>query len=265
MKDANRYERLIEEIFFTHYRRGVTEFDFRRDEIEHQATKLKIVLPKNLGDLIYGFRYRMALPTKIREKAPAGKEWLILPAGRGKYRFALADFTQIVPDMQLTEIKIPDATPGLISMYSLTDEQSLLARLRYNRLIDVFSHVTCYSLQSHLRATVPDIGQVETDEIYVGLDRRGAHYVFPVQAKGGKDKLSAVQVRQDIELCARKFPNLVCRPIGAQFVSQDLIVLFELEECEGVIRKAAEKHYRLTPPDDLTSADLERYRHSMEG
>jgi hypothetical protein len=42
--------------------------------------------------------------------------------------------------------------------------------LRYNRLIDVFIGVTCYSLQNHLRTTEPRIGQFETDEIYVNTD-----------------------------------------------------------------------------------------------
>ncbi|HLI09294.1 MAG TPA: hypothetical protein VKV40_22220 [Ktedonobacteraceae bacterium] len=63
----------------------------------------------------------------------------------------------------MAETKIPDSTPGLIAMYALGDEQALLAKLRYNRLIDIFTEVTCYSLQSHLRTTVPSIGQVETN------------------------------------------------------------------------------------------------------
>ena len=41
------------------------------------------------------------------------------------------------------------------------------------------------ALQNHLRTTVAGMGQVETDEIYVGVDRSGSHYVVPVQAKGG--------------------------------------------------------------------------------
>jgi hypothetical protein len=68
----------------------------------------------------------------------------------------------------------------------MTDEQALLARLRYNRLIDVFTGVTCYSLQSHLRTTVQDIGQIETDEIYVGIDRRGAALRYPCSGKNSK-------------------------------------------------------------------------------
>jgi hypothetical protein len=62
----------------------------------------------------------------------------------------------------------------------MNDEQALLARLRYNRMVDIFTGLTCYSLQSHLRTTLRDGSQVETDEIYIGLDKRGVHYVLPV-------------------------------------------------------------------------------------
>ncbi|WP_058868439.1 hypothetical protein [Chloracidobacterium thermophilum] len=44
---------------------------------------------------------------------------------------------RIVPDPNLTETKLPDATPGLVSRYALDDEQALLAKVRYNRLIDM--------------------------------------------------------------------------------------------------------------------------------
>ena len=70
----------------------------------------------------------------------------------------------------------------------MSDEQALLAKVRYNRLIDVFLGVAAYSLQNHLRTTVSDVGQLEIDEIYVGVDRQGRQYVMPVQAKGGSDR-----------------------------------------------------------------------------
>ena len=160
----------------------------------------------------------------------------------------------------MAETKVPDSTPGVISMYALNDEQALLAKLRYNRMIDVFTGVTCYSLQSHLRTTVPDLGQVETDELYIGVDKRGVHYVFPVQAKGGKDTLGIVQIEQDFAMCAEKFPSLTCRPIAAQFMAEDLIALFEFEQQETGIGISSEKHYRLVSPEDVTPEDLEIYR-----
>jgi hypothetical protein len=93
------------------------------------------------------------------------------------------------------------------------------------------------------------------------VDRRGVHYVFPVQAKGGKDTISVVQIEQDIGLCADKYPSLICRPIAAQFMEGDLIALFELEKGpNGVVAVSHEKHYRLVPPDEMTPEDLRTYR-----
>ena len=104
------------------------------------------------------------------------------------------------------------------------------------------------------------MGQVETDEIYVGLDKRGSHYVIPVQAKAGNDKLSRVQIEQDIAVCGEKLPSLICRPVGAQFMKDDLIALFEFERQGDDIRVASEKHYLLVPPDAVTDEDLAAYR-----
>ena len=125
---------------------------------------------------------RTALPKEILATAPQDKEWVIRPVGQAKYCFSLTSMARFLPNRQLIETKIPDATPGIITRYAMDDEQGLLARVRYNRLVDIFTGVTCHSLQNHFRTTVPNMGQVETDEIYVGLDKRGVHYIFPVQA-----------------------------------------------------------------------------------
>ena len=203
---------------------------------------------------------RKSLPAEILAFAPKGTEWAILGAGRGRYRFKRYANFDPEPNPNLAETKIPDATPGIIAMYALSDEQALLAKLRYNRLIDVFSGVTCYSLQNHLRTSVRTVGQVDTDEVYVGVDRQGAQYVFPVQAKGGRERLRQVQIRQDFALCIEKFLNLICRAIGAQFIGRDLIALFELEESEERIVIVSERHYRLVSPSDISSQELEGYR-----
>lgn len=265
MSSPTRYTRILERLFFEHYQEGESQVAFERTEISRVADQLGIDVPKNLGDVVYSSRYRTPLPDSVREKAPEGDAWVIFPAGKGRYRFGLVpeELVNITPRKGLYETKVPDATPGMVAKYSLSDEQALLVRLRYNRLIDVFTGVTCYPLQSHLRATVPDMGQVETDELYVGVDRGGRHYVFPVQAKGGNDYLGIVQIVQivqDLGLCADTFPSLICRPIGAQFLQDDLIALFEFEEGERYVTVASEKHYRLVPPDEISPDDLESYR-----
>lgn len=241
------------------------EVSFQREEMEQFAAKLKVKLPKNLGDLVYTFRYRALLPDSITRLAGEKEIWIIRPTGRSKYSFVLVKDTPIQPNERLAVTKIPDATPGIVTKYAFHDEQALLTKLRYNRLVDIFSGVTCYSLQNHLRTTVPEMGQVETDEIYVGVDKKGAHYAFPIQAKGGKDKLNIVQIEQDFAVCAAKFPLLVCRPIAAQFMEGGVIALFEFETGENGVTISSEKHYKLVAPKDVTDADLQTYRERPAG
>lgn len=259
----NRYSRIIEHIFFSRYQEGANKVEFKREEFEQVAQELGIRLSKNLGDIVYSLRYRMPLPASLVAKAPPGHTWVIRPTGRSRYTLVAIPDIAIIPSPLLAETKVPDATPGLVAMYSLSDEQALLAKLRYNRLIDIFTGVTCYSLQNHLRTTVRSMGQVETDEIYVGVDRRGAHYVLPVQAKGGKDRQNIVQIEQDFAVCAVKFPHLICRAIGTQFMQNNVIALFEFEESQNGIAVVSEKHYRLVPPDQLTLEDLNAYRERL--
>lgn len=256
----NVYRRIIEHIFFSYYAAGVHEVVFDREDIQRAAEQLGVRTPSNVGDVVYSFRFRAMLPESIRAKAPEGRNWIIRSAGPSRYSFVAILPVTIVPNEMVAETKIPDSTPGVIAKYALGDEQALLAKLRYNRLIDVFTGVTCYSLQSHLRTHVTGIGQVETDEIYIGVDRRGAHYIFPVQAKGGRDIIGIVQIEQDFALCAARFSSLICRPIAAQFMADDLIALFEFEESDSGVRISSEKHYRLVPPEQVTNADLENYR-----
>ena len=80
-KPNNRYIQIIERVFLNHYREGSEEVPFERDEIVPIAETLGIKLPKNIGDIIYTFRYRASLPESIKKKAPEGKSWIIRPAG----------------------------------------------------------------------------------------------------------------------------------------------------------------------------------------
>ena len=259
-QSATRYAAIIEEIFRHRHQPGQRSVDFERDDIVTAAGKLGLPLPKNLGDVIYSFRYRAQLPERVLAAAPAGQTWIIRSIGRSRYKFALVSDSPLVPNANLAATKIPDATPGMIARYAFGNEQGVLARIRYNRLLDIFLGIACYSLQNHFRTSVAGVGQVETDEIYVALDKAGTHYVVPVQAKGPQDRLSRVQVEQDMALCADKLPDLVCRPVGTQAVGGDLIALFEFEEVDEDIRIRSEKHYHLVAPDDVTADDLHRYR-----
>ena len=256
------YNRIIERVFLDRYRPGDIEVEFVRDDLVDVATDLGVPLPKNLGDVLYTFRYRRPRPKAIVETAPSGKEWTIRGAGQAVYTFRLVTVNRIVPNPALMTIKIPDATPEIVSAHAMSDEQALLAKIRYNRLLDVFLGVSAYSLQNHLRTTVRDIGQIEVDEIYVAVDSTGRQFVLPVQAKGGSDQLSVVQSEQDLLWCRERVPDLICRPILTQFAQDDLIAMFEVALDQDEIKVVQEKHYRLVPASEVTQADLLRYRDS---
>jgi len=57
-----------------------------------------------------------------------------------------------------------------------------------------------------------------------------------------------------------RFPALICRSIAAQFMANNIIAMFEFEEDQSGVAIAAEKHYRLVPPEDVTDIDLSMYR-----
>lgn len=262
VKKQNRYSSIIAEVFRQHYKDGDVTVPFDRTEFAGIAKKQGIVLPKNLGDTIYSFKYRAELPESITKTAHAGMEWIIVGAGISKYEFKLVKPLNITPRDGRIVIKIPDATPEIIGAYALGDEQALLAKVRYNRLIDIFLGITASSLQNHLRTTVKKIGQIEIDELYVGIDRNGCQYVVPVQAKGGRDKHGRQQTEQDIACCEEKFSLLKCRPVSAQFMTNDKIAMFELGVQDGEVKVVSEEHYELVPASKITQDDLALYSRS---
>ena len=260
-RDPRRsYAAIIERIFLHRYKKGQNVVEFTRQDLIDTAHELGVDLPKNIGDVVYSFRYRRDLPPAIAKTCSAKESWFIFPAGHAKYRFERRAANPLVPRTDLQQIKIPNATPEIIRKYALSDEQALLAIVRYNRLIDIFTGVTTYSLQNHLRTSVAGIGQIEVDELYIGVNTKGVHFVIPVQAKGRTDRLGIIQVWQDVSFCQAQFPELVPRPIGVQFMPDGAVAMLELLVEGDDVKVAEERHYRLVSKDELTDAELAALR-----
>lgn len=258
-KRANRYTQILERIFLEKFQPGAVVVPFERQDLEIVASQLGIKLPKNLGDVIYSFRHRNELPKTITEKAPGGKTWVITSRGRAQYQFEASSASRVTPSASRFVTKVPDATPEIIRDNTLGDEQALLATVRYNRLIDTFLGLTTYSLQTHWRTTAKGIGQLEVDEVYVAVDRHGTQFIIPVQAKTGSDQIGIVQISQDLKACAEKYPQLVARPVAAQFLSNGVIALFELTLQDGDIVVVSEEHYKLVNSDQITDSERLTY------
>jgi len=240
---------------------GSVRVSFNREELVQASEDLGFERIRNLGDIPYSFRFRRGLPENIQKLAPEGAEWIIVGAGIGEYQFRLAAPGKIQPTAHFKPIKVPDATPEIVRHYAPgTDEQALLTRSRYNRLVDIFTGITCYSIQNHLRTTVTGIGQVEVDEIYIGVNKRGTHFVLPCQAKSPGDRFGIVQVMQDIALCQERYPNAICKPIALQFLGDDSVAILELAVLEAndilKLNIVDEKHYVLVPRSQISDEEL---------
>ncbi len=79
-KKTNRYAAIIADLFFSEIQKKerTGSLPSRRVEFEACAKKLRITLPKNLGDLVYSFRYRANLAGKNHVALAGEKEvWVI--------------------------------------------------------------------------------------------------------------------------------------------------------------------------------------------
>lgn len=54
----NRYQKIIERVFLDRYRPGDIEVSFLREDLIDAARQLDLPVPRNLGDILYAFRYR---------------------------------------------------------------------------------------------------------------------------------------------------------------------------------------------------------------
>ena len=68
------YTAVIERLFAPRFTPGMTEVPFAREDIAAACRQLRIAPPKNLGDLVYSFRYRQEFNAACSCKKP-GQSW----------------------------------------------------------------------------------------------------------------------------------------------------------------------------------------------
>jgi hypothetical protein len=224
-----QYDALILDVFLAHYEEGADVLEFDKDELVEAAAAKGITI-RNMPDLIYAYRARRRLPQQILDTG----NWAIAPRGKGRYAFVLLlnDPHFDVPFGDYAPVEIPNALPDVVERFLTEDEQSLLTSVLYNRLVDIFTGLTCFHVQNHYRGFIADTGQFELDDLYVGLDAAGALHVIPIEAKGKSpgDMLGRVQVGHMIQLTRQTFPDLPRRIIAVKALPDDTIAMVEFSD-----------------------------------
>lgn len=238
------YDRLIIEIFRRHNGATKNEFEFDRDEMADTLREWGERV-RNLGDVAYSYRGgRRLLPKEIA----ATGNWVIEGRGRGRYAFRrLSRSPYITMPVDLQTIDMLDATPDIILKYGGRDEQGLLTRVRYNRLVDTFLGITAYHMQGHIRTFMEDSGQIEIDDLYLGVDTDGRQYVVPIEAKGPNEPLGVVQVVSLNVYGRRAFPDLTLRSVAVKAWHDGSIFFLEFNDSQDSekVQVVDYRHYRL--------------------
>ncbi len=76
------YDRIIEHVFLRRHSPGAHEAHFEREDLTQAAEQLGLPRPKNLGDIVYTYRYRRPLPSAIMDRVPPGESPERRPAGQ---------------------------------------------------------------------------------------------------------------------------------------------------------------------------------------
>ncbi|NPV70792.1 MAG: hypothetical protein HPY55_09130 [Firmicutes bacterium] len=227
--ELTRYDEIMVDVFFKHYRPGLSYLRFTKDELAEASEKRGYTI-RNVPDIIYTYRVRRLLPEKI----VALGHWAIEPCGRGQYAFRLL---RNPPRFEIRfgdyePVAILNAIPEVVEGLLRRDEQSLLTRVLYNRLVDIFTGLTCYHIENHYRSFVKDSGEVEVDAIYVGIDRKGTLHILPIEAKSQQDSemIGRVQVSHMAKLARQDFSSMRRRVLAIKDLPDGTIAVVEFND-----------------------------------
>jgi hypothetical protein len=231
------YGPILLEIFRARWRQGASTVVFTLDDIRNTAQSLGLEV-RNAGDLVYRMRSRTVLPKEILDKG----FYILRAIDRGRYQFEKGSTTLFEP-LDSDPISALDLTPLpvrrlLPESLAEMDEQAVLTIASYCKIIDHFTGLQIFRLRSHVRKSVPGIGQAELDAIDVGVALRDDELpiVFPIEAKPASDALNRVQIFNMLEYSRHYFPGLEIRPLAVKVDPDSLLHVLEFNPA----RKAAQ-------------------------
>jgi hypothetical protein len=209
------YVPVITKIFRERYRKGASTIIFSLDDVRNACDALNVA-SRNPADVIYRMRSRTILPAEILKLG----FHVLRPIGRGQYAFEKASssifeppFTEPITTVDLTPMPVRRLLPERLAEM---DEQAILTIASYCRVLDHLTGMTIYRLRSHVRKSVPGVGQAELDAIDVGIAQSDSEIpvIFPIEAKALADALNRVQIFNMVQYAEHYFPGLTVRPLA---------------------------------------------------
>lgn len=222
------YVPVLREIVRRKYVAGTNRIEFTKQDIEAIAAELGLKVG-NAADLVYRMRARTRLPDDILDLGFT----VLRGVGRGRYALEIGGEAVVrLPEHEVLDHN--DQTPLPVrrllpeNIVDL-DEQGILTMIGYCKLLDHFTGLTVYRLRSHVRKSVPNVGQAELDEIDVGVALRDddVPVVFPIEAKAADEVINRVQVATAVAYCQTYFAGHEIRPIVVKLTYDGVLHFLE--------------------------------------
>jgi len=230
------YVPVILKLFRDRWRPGASTVVFSLDDVRTAVEAVRAesdtpdrISSRNPADVVYRMRSRTKLPPEILDKG----FHILRAVGRGRYQFEKATsgiietpVNELTPTIDQTPMPVRRLLPETMAEM---DEQALLSIVGYCCLLDHFTGMKIYRLRSHVRKSVPNIGQAELDAIDVGIaaGEDDVPVIFPIEAKAVSDELNRVQIFNMIQYAAHYYPGLKVRPLALKVDYQSAVHFIE--------------------------------------
>jgi hypothetical protein len=281
------YVPILREIVRRNYKPGAQRIEFSKQDVEEVADELGLKLG-NAADVVYRMRSRTRLPDDILDLGFT----VLRGIGRGQYALEVGGEALVhLPEHEIFEHN--DQTPLPVRRLlpedlAELDEQGLLTLVSYCKLLDHFTGLTVYRLRSHVRKSVPGIGQAELDEINVGVALRDDDMpvVFPIEAKAADEVINRVQIATAVAYCETYFAGHEVRPIVIKLTYDGVLHFLEfrattslpglrivsshgyrlnlsprqrelIRKTQATLDRSAVRQPRLEPGDEIASVEVE--------
>lgn len=261
-----KYEPVIKRVFEKKAEEFGTEEElpFRRSDIEDAMEDLDISVG-NVPDIPYAYRSRRPLPDYISQH---GYTAVIIDDTREgadpTYMFTKQE--QLIPvpsddEVDETYTTTVASLPSPVRDYIGQDEQGALTQVRYAGLLEDFTGLEAYHLQSHLRMRVKG-REAELDDLYVGIDDAGKHHAIAVEAKGEGETLNRNQLIRNTRGIENKsnYPNSV-ETIALKVDEAGHFYLFEFDvyQEDGEDKLSMERVWKYKFESDSPNSTLDSF------
>ncbi|MGH7270563.1 MAG: hypothetical protein ACREJ3_09045, partial [Polyangiaceae bacterium] len=225
------YAPILLAIFRQRFVEGATRIPFTLEDVRDALREMGKEA-RNAPDLIYRMKSRTALPEEIQ----ATGFRILEITSRGAYAFAKGESTLIEYPEEADVVEIEDRTPLAVrrllyegANFGLIDEQGLLSVLRYNDLFSRFLGARAYHFKSHVRKSVPGVGQAEVDDVHVAVEQgeTGTLTIVPVEAKAKDDPVNRVQIAMQVRYAQHAFPGHPVRPLTVKLFEHGMVLMME--------------------------------------